>query len=201
MSSYGPTFHVTPVDLCIIFECYLYISCIIDLRSAFITTFIVFIYFHRILWSASCSCEPELPSAATLPVGTGRPCGMVGSILCGASHCLANVRKSLNLRTCPLTCGASPCLTNNSLMCCKQTDVCHRLGDAWPHIPCMLKRSHSRGILTLALGYRDPTQRHTDTCHGIATCITCPLKRHTDNCLGIDTYIARPLSVPTQEAY
>ena len=28
MSFYGPTFHVTPVDLCIIFQCNLYISCI-----------------------------------------------------------------------------------------------------------------------------------------------------------------------------
>ena len=28
MSLYGPTFHVTPVDLCIIFQCNLYISCI-----------------------------------------------------------------------------------------------------------------------------------------------------------------------------
>ena len=30
MSLYGPTFHVTPVDLCIIFQCNLYISCIIS---------------------------------------------------------------------------------------------------------------------------------------------------------------------------
>ena len=28
MSLYGPTFHVTPVDLCIIFQCILHISCI-----------------------------------------------------------------------------------------------------------------------------------------------------------------------------
>ena len=28
MSLYGPTFHVTPVDLCIIFQCNLYIFCI-----------------------------------------------------------------------------------------------------------------------------------------------------------------------------
>ena len=27
--------------------------------------------------AASCSCEPELPSVTTLPVGTGRPCGTV----------------------------------------------------------------------------------------------------------------------------
>ena len=27
MSIYGPTFHVTPVDLCIIFQCNLYVSC------------------------------------------------------------------------------------------------------------------------------------------------------------------------------
>ena len=31
MSLYGPTFHVTPVDLCIIFQCNLYISCIMHM--------------------------------------------------------------------------------------------------------------------------------------------------------------------------
>ena len=30
MSLYGPTFLVTPVDLCIIFQCNLYISCIMS---------------------------------------------------------------------------------------------------------------------------------------------------------------------------
>ena len=30
MSLYGPTFRVTPVDLCIIFPCNLYISCIMS---------------------------------------------------------------------------------------------------------------------------------------------------------------------------
>ena len=30
MSLYGPTFYVTIVDLCIIFQCKLYISCIIS---------------------------------------------------------------------------------------------------------------------------------------------------------------------------
>ena len=30
MSLYGPTFHVTPVDLCIIFQCNSYISCIMS---------------------------------------------------------------------------------------------------------------------------------------------------------------------------
>ena len=30
ISLYGPTFHVTPVDLCIIFQCNLYISCIVS---------------------------------------------------------------------------------------------------------------------------------------------------------------------------
>ena len=32
MSLYGPTFHVTPLDLCIIFQCnlYIYISCIMS---------------------------------------------------------------------------------------------------------------------------------------------------------------------------
>ena len=30
MNLNGPTFHVTPVDLCIIFQCNLYISCIMS---------------------------------------------------------------------------------------------------------------------------------------------------------------------------
>ena len=30
MSLYGPKFHFTPVDLCIIFQCNLYISCIVS---------------------------------------------------------------------------------------------------------------------------------------------------------------------------
>ena len=30
MSLYGPTFHVTPVDLCIIFQCNLCVSCIMS---------------------------------------------------------------------------------------------------------------------------------------------------------------------------
>ena len=47
---------------------------------------------------------------------------------------------------------------DNSLLCCKQTDTCHMLSVAWPHIPCVLKRSHSRGILIFALGYRHHTQ-------------------------------------------
>ena len=72
---------------------------------------------------------------------------------------------------------------DNSLLCCQQTDTCHRLSDAWPHIPCMLKRCHSRGILILSLGYWDPTQRHTDICRWIAT-----------HCM-------HPFIVPTQEAY
>ena len=32
MSLYMPTFHVTPVDLCIIFQCNLNISCIMSLE-------------------------------------------------------------------------------------------------------------------------------------------------------------------------
>ena len=51
----------------------------------FSITSIVFIYFIASCGAASCSYEPELPSGTTLPVGTGRPCGMVGIILCGAS--------------------------------------------------------------------------------------------------------------------
>ena len=33
ISLYGPTFHVTPVDLCIIFQCNLYISCIMSCEN------------------------------------------------------------------------------------------------------------------------------------------------------------------------
>ena len=80
---------------------------------------------------------------------------------------------------------------DNSLLCCKQTNTCHRISDAWPHIPCVLKRSHSRGILTLAIGFLRITRIHA----------LCQLRRHTDTCRGIATYIAHPLSVPTQEAY
>ena len=36
MSLYGPTFHVTPVDLCIIFQCNLYklypVSCLVEIK-------------------------------------------------------------------------------------------------------------------------------------------------------------------------
>ena len=73
---------------------------------------------------------------------------------------------------------------HNSLLCCKQTDTCHRISDAWKHIPCVLKRSHSRGIY-----------RH------LPWDIEIPLKRHTDTCRGILTRYTRPFIVPTQEAY
>ena len=95
--------------------------------------------------------------------------------------------------------------------------------------------ANSRGILILAVGLLPishahslcPIKRHTDTCHGIATCIArlllvptqeaywyltwdcylshahslCPLKRHTDTCHGIAAHISHPLVAPTQEAY
>ena len=54
---------------------------------AFVATSIVFIYFNASGGAVSCSCEPELPSCTRLPVGTGRPCSMVGIILCGESPC------------------------------------------------------------------------------------------------------------------
>ena len=117
---------------------------------------------------------------------------------------------------------------DNFLLCCKQTDTCHRISDAWLHTSCVLKRSHSRGILLLALGYRDPTQKaywyllwdrytshtsiHCTHSRGILIFAVgllpislvhslCPLKRHTDICCGTATYIASPFIVPTQEAY
>ena len=34
---YGPTFHVTPVDLCIIFQCNLYISCIVSFGNKIVS--------------------------------------------------------------------------------------------------------------------------------------------------------------------
>ena len=39
MSLYGPTFHVTPVDLCIIFQCNLYISCIMFCGNKIVSNF------------------------------------------------------------------------------------------------------------------------------------------------------------------
>ena len=38
MSLYGPTFHVTPVDLGIIFQCKLYISCIMSCGNKHVST-------------------------------------------------------------------------------------------------------------------------------------------------------------------
>ena len=37
MSLYGPTFHVTPVDLCIILQCNLFISCIMSCGNKFVS--------------------------------------------------------------------------------------------------------------------------------------------------------------------
>ena len=76
-------------------------------------------------------------------------------------------------------------------LCWKQVDNCHRPSVAWPHIPCMLKTSHSRGILIFAVGLLPISHAHS----------LRPLKRHTDTCCGIATYIAHPLTTPTQEAF
>ena len=38
-----------------------------------------------------------------------------------------------------------------SHLCCEQTDTCHRSSVARPHILCVLKTSHSRGILIIAV--------------------------------------------------
>ena len=54
-----------------------------------------------------------------------------------------------------------------------------------------ISRSHSKGILILAVGFLHVTHVHP----------VCPLTRHTDTCHEIATYIARPFSVPTQKAY
>ena len=75
---------------------------------SFIATFLLPLLSY-LCGAVSCSCEPELPlgttlrrifvvqflalvslvllSLTTLPVGTGRPCGMVGITHCGASPC------------------------------------------------------------------------------------------------------------------
>ena len=66
-----------------------------------------------------------------------------------------------------------------SLLCCKQTGTCHRLSVAWPHIPWMLSRSHSRGIQILAIGLLPILYAHS----------LCPLKRHTDTHRGIAAYL------------
>ena len=49
MSLYGPTFHVAPVDLCIIFQCNLYISCIMSCGNKIIVSKLFQIIFHFVL--------------------------------------------------------------------------------------------------------------------------------------------------------
>ena len=53
MSLYGPTFHVTPVDLCIIFQCNL--SCIMSCRNKIVSNcfncFKLFQLFQIVLWA------------------------------------------------------------------------------------------------------------------------------------------------------
>ena len=76
-----------------------------------------------------------------------------------------------------------------------------------------ISRSHSRGILILAVGLL-PYRAATHCAHSrsilmfaVGLLLTlhdhslCPLKRHTDSCRGIAAHIARPLVAPTQEAY
>ena len=88
---------------------------------------------------------------------------------------------------------------DNSLLCCKQTDTCHRKSNAAhpmraEEIPLKrhsdtcpgISRSHSKGILILAVGLLHLTHIHS----------LSPLKSHTLTCLGIAMYIAHPLSVP-----
>ena len=41
MSLYGPTFHVTPVDLCIIFQCNLYKSCIMSCGNKIVSNYFI----------------------------------------------------------------------------------------------------------------------------------------------------------------
>ena len=76
-------------------------------------------------------------------------------------------------------------------LCWKQLDNCHGSSVAWPHIPCVLKTSHSRGILIFAMGLLPISRVHS----------LRVLKRHSDIYRGIATYIASPLTTPTQEAF
>ena len=46
MSLYGPTFHVTLVELCIIFQCNLYISCIMSCENKIVLNCFNFTKFH-----------------------------------------------------------------------------------------------------------------------------------------------------------
>ena len=73
----------------------------------------------------------------------------------------------------------------------KQLDNCHGLSVAWPHIPCVVKTSYSRGILIFAVGLLPISRFHS----------LRPLKRHSDICCGIATYVTSPLTMPTQEAF
>ena len=97
----------------------------------------------------------------------------------------------------------------------RQTDTCHGIATY-----CMPTRcAHSRGILILALGYRDPTQEanwcllwdcylnRTPTpcadaywyllwdCYLSHAHSLCPLKRHTDSCPGISRSHSRGILI------
>ena len=48
MSLFGPTFHVTPVDLCIIFQCNLYISCIMSFGNKIFSSCHAYILFDSL---------------------------------------------------------------------------------------------------------------------------------------------------------
>ena len=73
----------------------------------------------------------------------------------------------------------------------KQVGNWHGSSVAWPHITCVLKTSHSRGILIFAVGLLPISQVHS----------LSPLKRHSDNCCGTIHPSAanfRPTRRPTQ---
>ena len=64
MSLYGPTFHVTPVDLCIIFQCNLYISCIMSCWNKIVSCcfklFFLLIYHWSLYNSSNLTCNTVL---------------------------------------------------------------------------------------------------------------------------------------------
>ena len=62
MSLYGPTFHVTRVDLCIMFQCNLYICCIMSCGNKNVSNCfkIVSNCFNSDIWGFSAQCLSKL---------------------------------------------------------------------------------------------------------------------------------------------
>ena len=88
-----------------------------------------------------------------------------------------------------------------SHLCCKQTDTSHRSSVAWLYNPCLLKRSHSSGILIFCNGISTSQSRgiliyamgllHISLVHSLL-----PLKRHFYMCRGTTLIISLAHSAP-----